>query len=75
MINTHLEVVRFTWGFPGGSVVKTLPAYAGATGLIIGLGRSLEKEAATHSSVLAWEMDRNAWQAIIHRATKGVGYN
>ena len=28
------------WGFPGGSVVKNLPANAGDTGLIPGLGRS-----------------------------------
>jgi len=30
----------------------------------------LEKEMATHSSILAWEipMDREAWRAAIHRA-------
>ena len=28
------------WGFPGGSVVKNLPANAGDTALIPGLGRS-----------------------------------
>ena len=30
-------------GFPGGSVVKNLPANAGDTGLIPGLGRSLRE--------------------------------
>ena len=40
-------------GFPGGSVVKDLPANAGDVGWIPGLGRSLEKQMATHSSVLA----------------------
>ena len=49
------KVVRF----PSGSVVKNLPANAGATrdaGVIPGSGRSLEKEMATHSSILAWEI-------------------
>ena len=32
-------------------MVKNLPANAGDMGLILGLGRSLEKEMATHSSV------------------------
>ena len=43
-------------GFPGGSVVKNLPASAGDVGSIRRSGRSLEKEMATHSSILAWEM-------------------
>ena len=32
----------------------------------------VEKEMATHSSVLAWgiPMDRGAWQATVHRVTK-----
>ena len=32
----------------------------------------LEKEMATHSSVLAWDnpMDRGAWWAIVHGVTK-----
>ena len=43
-------------GFPGGSVVKNMPANAGHTrdiGLIPGLEDSLEEEMATHSSILA----------------------
>ena len=43
-------------GFPGSSVVKNPPANAGEAGLIPGSGRSLEKELAAHSSVLAWEI-------------------
>jgi len=40
-------------GFPGGSVVKNLPAKTGDTGLIPGSGRSPgEEEMATHSSIL-----------------------
>ena len=40
-------------------VIKNLPANAGATkdaGLILGSGRSPEKEIATHSSILAWKI-------------------
>ena len=43
--------------FPGGSVVKNLPANAGDTGdasSILGSGRSLGERIATHSNVLAW---------------------
>ena len=43
-------------GFPGGSVVKNPPASIGDAGSIPGSGRSLEKEMATHSSILAWEI-------------------
>ena len=39
---------------------------AGDTGSIPGLGRSLEKGMATHSSILGWRMDRRVWQAIVH---------
>ena len=45
-------------GFPGGSVVKNLPANAGDTGdagSIPGSGRSLEEEMATHSGIPAWK--------------------
>ena len=38
--------------FPGGSVVKTLPANAGDAGSIPGSGRSPEKEMAIYSSIL-----------------------
>ena len=44
---------------PGGLVVKNLPANAedtGDVGLIPELGRFLEKETATHSSIIAWEI-------------------
>ena len=43
-------------GFPGGSMVKNPPANAGGAGSIFGLGRSLEKEIATCSSILAWRI-------------------
>ena len=37
-------------------MVKKLTANAGDPGLILGSGRSLEKEMATHSSILGWEI-------------------
>ena len=40
-------------GFPGGSVVKNLPANAGHAGSIPGLGRSSRDGNATHSDILA----------------------
>ena len=43
-------------GFPGGSVVKNSPVSAGDAGLIPGQEDTLEKEIATHSSILAWRI-------------------
>ena len=45
--------------FPGGSAVKNPPANAGDVSSTPGSGRSLEKETATHSSILAWETQRS----------------
>ena len=44
------------WGFPGRSVLKDSPASAGDVGSIPGLEDPLEKEMATHHSILAWEI-------------------
>ena len=59
--------------FPGGSAVKNPPANAGDEGLIsanagdLGWEDPLEKEMATHSSILAWNpMDRGAWWATVN---------
>ena len=43
-------------GLPGGSAVKNPPANAGDKGSIPGQEDPLEKEMATHSSILAWEI-------------------
>ena len=43
-------------GFPGGSGVKNPPANAGDLGLILAQEDALEKEMATHSSILTWEI-------------------
>ena len=56
-------------------VIKDPPANAGDArdmGSIPGWVRSWEKKMATHSSILAWKnpMDRGAWWATVHGATK-----
>ena len=43
-------------GFSCGSVVKNLLAHAGGMGSILGWEDPLEKEMATHFSMLAWEI-------------------
>ena len=47
---------RFFGGFPGGSEVKVSASNAGDPGSILGWEDPLEKELATHSSILAWEI-------------------
>ena len=42
-------------GLPRWLSVKNPPARAGDEGSILGLGRSLEKEMATHSAILTWK--------------------
>ena len=48
-------------------MVKNPPANAGDTGSILGQEDPLEKETATHSSILAMgnPMGRGAWQATV----------
>ena len=54
-------------GFPDGSVVKNPPANSRD----MGLEDPLEKEMATHSSVLAWEIPwTGAWGAMVHGVRK-----
>ena len=43
-------------GFPGGSVVKNPPAMQETLVQSLGLEDSLEKEMATHFSILAWRI-------------------
>ena len=45
--------LRKFWAFLGGSLVKNPPASAVCS---LGWGDPLEKEMATHSSILAWEI-------------------
>ena len=59
-------------GFPFGSAVKNLPAMQ-ETWVPSLVGEDpLEKEMATHSSILDWKnpMDRGAWRAAVHVVTE-----
>ena len=55
-------------GFPGGSVVKNLPAVQDTQVQSLSCDDPLEKGMATHSSILAWRipMHRGAWKTTVH---------
>ena len=61
-------------GFPGkdSQLVKNLPAVRETQVQSLGGKYPLEKEMATHSSILTWKnpMDGGAWQATVHGVTK-----
>ena len=59
-------------GFPGGSVIKNLPAKAGGVGLIPESRRSPGEGNGKPLQYSCWEnpMDRGAWQATVHGVTK-----
>ena len=62
-------------GFPGGSVVKNLPANAGdlrEAGSIPGFGRTSAEGNGSplHCSCLRNPMEREAWWATVHGVTK-----
>ena len=46
----------YKMGFPGGSEVKNLPAMQEVWVQSLGQEDPLEKEMATHASILAWEI-------------------
>ena len=58
--------------FPGGSVVKKLPANAGDMGSVLGLGRSPGEgnDNPLQYPCLENPMDRGAWRATVHGVTK-----
>ena len=45
-----------SWGFPGGSLVKNPPAKQETQIRSLGWEDLLEKEMATHSSILVWKI-------------------
>ena len=59
-------------GFPGGTVIKSLPASAGDTASTSGLRRSPGGGNGTplQYSCLESPVDRGAWRATIHRVAK-----
>ena len=68
--------VYFTlgWAFPGGAVVKNLPANAGDMGLTPELRRSPREGNGNplNYSCLGNLMDREAWWATVHRVAKSL---
>ena len=69
------QVIPLSRGFAGGSVVKNLPAKAGASGdggLIPGWGRSPGRgyDNPLQYSYLENSLDRGAWKAIVHCVAK-----
>ena len=56
-------------GFPGGSVVKNLPAKQEMQVWSLGQEDPLQKEMATHPSILAWEIP---WSEEIPKNSKGT---
>ena len=68
------KLVQPVWKtvFAGDSAVKNPPAMQEMQVRSLGQEGLLEKEMATHSSILAWRipMDRGAWRATVHRVAK-----
>ena len=68
LLETILAVHIKRWGFPGGSVVKILPANAGDMGSIRGSGRSPGEGNGSPLQYACLEnlMKRGAWWGTIH---------
>ena len=56
MITVIVKCHILYMGFPGGSVINNLPAKQKMQVLFLGQEDPLEKEMATPSSILAWEI-------------------
>ena len=52
------KVMYFSWGFPSGSVVKTLPEVQEMGVQSLSQEDPLEEGIATHSSILVWRIPR-----------------
>ena len=59
-------------GFPGGSVVRNLPAMQETRFQSLGQEDPLENSMAIHSSILVWEnlIDRGTWRPSVHGVAK-----
>ena len=70
-INFYRSIVTLQ-DFPGGSVVKNPPAKQETWVASLGQENPLEKEMATHSSILAWKnpMEGGTWQATVTKVAK-----
>ena len=73
------QIHTYMWGFPDATVVKNLPVNAGdarVVGSIPGLGRSPREGNGNplQYSCLGNSMDRGAWRATVHGATKSQAW-
>ena len=70
--NKKLFYVTLYMGFPGGLMVKNLPAYAGDAGSSLGSGRSPGEGNCNplEYSCLGNPMDRGTWWATVHGVTE-----
>ena len=74
----QMPLLLWDWGFPGGLEGKASACNAGDPGLIQGPGWEdpLEKEVATHSSILAWKIPWTEEPGKIQSmGSKRVGHN
>ena len=69
-VSRKQPVIRVYRGFPGGLAVKNLPAMQQTWVQSLGREDSLEKEMATHSSILAWESPWTEEPGWVHRVSK-----
>ena len=60
------------WDFPGGSDGKVSVTMQETWVQALIWEDPLEEGMATHSSILAWRMDRGAWQAKVPGGCKGL---
>ena len=69
------NLVSSLQGFPHSSVDEESTSNAGDLSSISGLGRHLEKEMASHSSMLAWRipMNRGAWHHFMTNRWEKLG--
>ena len=69
--NDYFFMTTYLLGFPGGSVVKDLPANVRHVGLVLGSGRSPGEGNGIplQYSCLGNATDRGAWQATVHGVT------
>ena len=67
-----MNCIMLLVGFPGDSEDKQSACNAGDLSRSLDWEDLLEKEMATHPSILAWRipMDRGAWRTTVHEVTK-----
>ena len=71
--HTEINLGTFLMGFPGGAVVKNLPANAGDSrdmGSVPGLGRSPGEGNSNSLQYFCLENSRGPWQAMVPGVAK-----